>query len=153
MRRNLIVFRGASSYGKTATLNCLSKTLASDSKYKVVKSEPHPNGYDQTFIASGPFGKVGIITFGDPGTEEHVDGLLKEMEAADATVIFAASRTRGQVWNGLIRFASENDYNLISTAPMYSDSDKSIIGLLNDSYAIMLKDLAEKLSNHNPGTL
>lgn len=119
----------------------------------MVKSEPHPNGYDQTFIASGPFGKVGIITFGDPGTEEHVDGLLKEMEAADATVIFAASRTRGQVWNGLIRFASENDYNLISTAPMYSDSDKSIIGLLNDSYAIMLKDLAEKLSNHNPGTL
>lgn len=147
--KSLIVLRGATLQGKTSTLNLLQELLLADSRCKVVKSQPHPNGSDQAVIVSAPAGKVGIITFGDPGTEDHVNGLLNDMDAEGVTIIFAASRTRGCVWNLLNDFADTYGYNLISTSPLHScdAGNQILIEILNTAESTMLASIIDKLSN------
>lgn len=146
--KSLIVLRGTSGQGKSSTLNLLRLRLEENPAYKIIKSEQHPNGYDWTSILDGPFGKVGIITFGDPGAEDHVEAILCEMLSADATIIFAASRTRGGVWDILQEFALTNDFNLIVTSPLRSQSTnrESLPEVLNSCQTSMFKGLIEKLS-------
>lgn len=145
--KNLIVLRGVTAHGKSSTLNLLRQRLESDPNYKIIKSEPHPNGYDWISIVEGSLGKVGIITFGDPGTEEHVGGILQEMLANGVNIIFVASRTRGGVWEVLNSFAVEFGFNLIQTAPLYSQTadNTSLVESLNSTMAEMLYSMIEKL--------
>lgn len=146
--KSLIVLRGVSAQGKSSVLNLLRQSLEGNSAYKVVMSNPHPDGYDWTSIVEGSFGKVGIITFGDPGAEEHVNALLNEMAAADVSIIFAASRTHGGVWSVLREFASDNGFKIIATSPLHSQSinDLALIDELNHTESSMLEELIEKLS-------
>lgn len=149
--KSLIVLRGVSSQGKSSTLNLLRQRLEGDSNYKIIKSEPHPDGYDRTSIVDGPFGKVGIITFGDPYAEEHVNALLNEMLSAGVVIIFAASRTRGGVWNVLNSFASEHGFNLIQTSTLHTETvdDTNLVKSLNSAVSEMLFSLIETLKDLN----
>lgn len=144
----LIVLRGTIGQGKSSTLNLLRQRLENDSSYRIIKSEPHPDGYDWTAIVEGPFGKVGVITFGDPSAEEHVDGILREMLSTGVEIIFAASRTRGGVWNTLQEFANNNDYTIIATAPLQCEdtNNDALVEALNASEATMFAHLIENLS-------
>ncbi len=144
----LIVLQATSGQGKSSTLNLLRQRLESDSNYRIIKSEPHPDGYDWISIVEGSFGKVGIITFGDPGAEDHVHALLNEMFATDVTIIFATSRTRGGVWRVLQEFANCNDYTIIATSPLHSHNINSTVltDELNYAESSMLEKLIEKLS-------
>jgi len=148
MMKSLIVLRGVSAQGKTSTLNRLRESIEDNPNYKVIKSEQHPDGVDWVLISDGPFARIGIITFGDPGTDEHVDVLLNEMHANGVSIIFAASRTRGSVWTALQEFANNNGYKLIVTSTLHSENsdDKAIIDELNSTEAAMLEGLIEKFS-------
>lgn len=143
--KSLIILRGTSGQGKSSTLNLLRQRPESDPTYGIIKSEPHPDGYDWVSIADGPFGKVGIITFGDPSAEDHVDAILHEMLSAGVVIIFAASRTRGGVWDTFHGFAAENSFEIIYTSPLHygGESDTALIETLNLVEANTLCSLIE----------
>lgn len=147
--KSLIVLRGTSGQGKTSTLNLLRQHLEDDPNYRIVESEPHSNGYDWMSIVDGPWGKVGIITFGDPGTEDHVGGVLNKMLNEGVGIIFVASRTRGGVWDTLHSFAKANSFEIIYTSPLHYEggSDRVLIKTLNLVQVNMLGSMIERLSS------
>lgn len=143
----LIALRGTASHGKSCTLNHLRELLEHDPRYKVHVT-PHPNGYDSSLTATDTEDdKIGVISFGDPGAEEHVDVLLNQMKDAGVTKICAASRTRGGVAYVLDEFAAKNDFTVISGTPLYAGncSNENVFDNLNHSMAQMLKTLVEQL--------
>lgn len=146
--KTVIVLRGASSYGKTSTLNALIQSLEKSPHFSIVKSETHLNEYDRVVILNASATKVGIITVGDPGEETYVSEHLKEMYDNDVSIIIIASRTRGGVWNVINDFANNHDYEIIVSSPLhaYSSDDTNLHAVLNSAVASMLKELIESLS-------
>ena len=147
--KSLIILRGVGGQGKSTSLNVLKKKLEENSTYDSIMLVPHPDGYDWISIFGGPSRKVGIISFGDPGAEDHVDSVLRDMLAEDVDIIFAASRTRGGVLDLIYEFAKENSYRIIVTAPLHleNQNEQTVIETLNSECADMFINLIEKLSN------
>lgn len=64
--------------------------------------------------------KIGIITFGDPTSETDVKSCLNQCLENDCDIIFAASRTRGNVYDILYHIAKTNNFATVETSPLYA---------------------------------
>ncbi len=140
--KKLVIVKGISNIGKTATLEALIKQLLASGYRPVVPQ----NAADVTsfLICEKDNHRVGVITFGDPSTEEDVEGCLNECLNHNCDTIFAASRTSGAVYDLLYRFASTNGFAPIETSPLraYQYWISGIdIARLHDTFANMLMSL------------
>lgn len=140
--RKFIILKGASNVGKTSTLEILiKKLLAKDARliYPTTVS-------DISSFVICEFGghRIGIITFGDPTSESEVQACLDDCEKKDCDTIYAASRTRGAVYDILYNFAAEHHFATIETSPLYAWKNTET-GLkpdkLNETFAEMLISL------------
>lgn len=91
---NVIIVKGASGRGKTPTLNNLISLLIEKYSAELIFEEYlFSSNKDRFVILQVPnYGKVGIITYGDTGSECKVKEALKKCE--DCHALVAASHTR-----------------------------------------------------------
>lgn len=138
----LIILKGASNIGKTSTLDTLIKKLLAKDAYLIL---PEKREDITSFVICGLEGhNVGIITFGDPTSEPDVEGCLQQCKEHQCDIIFAASRTRGNVYDKLYHFAKTNHFATIETSPLYAwkyEETGMLPNKLNESFAEMLCDL------------
>jgi hypothetical protein len=114
----LIILKGASNFGKTSTLDTLIKKLLAKDAYLIL---PEKREDITSFVICGLEGhKVGIITFGDPTSEPDMEGCLQQCKEHQCDIIFAASRTRGNIYDILYHFAKTNHFATIETSPLYA---------------------------------
>ena len=114
----LIILKNAGSTGKTQTLSILAELFNVDGKE--VSRDNHSNGND--FVATIEYhgAKVGIITVGDPGTEDFVFSELEKLYKEGCDVIIAASRSRSSangVYEMLWQFGKDNGIATMETSP------------------------------------
>lgn len=116
--KRLIILKGVSNVGKTSTLDALIKKLLTKDACLIY---PEKRAYITSFVICGFEGhKVGIITFGDPTCESDVEGCLQQCIEQKCDIIFAASRTRGNVYDMLYYFAKTNSFATVETSPLYA---------------------------------
>ena len=114
----LIILKNAGGTGKTQTLSILAELLNVDGKE--VSRDNHSN--DKDFVAMIDYhgSKVGIITIGDPGTEDFVFSELEKLYKEGCDVIIACSRSRSYangVYEMLWQFGRENGIATMETSP------------------------------------
>lgn len=135
----LIILKGVSNIGKTSTLSTLIKKLLTKDACLI---HPEKRTDITSFVICGFEGhKVGIITFGDPTSEPDVEGCLQQCIKQKCDIIFAASRTRGGVYNMLYNFAKTNNFSTVETSPLYAWNYAKTgenPDMLNDIFAEML---------------
>ena len=117
----LIILKNAGNTVKTQTLECLTNNLGEDGD--VISKKYHYNGHDFVAIVGYHGLKIGIITIGDPGTEEFVSSELKNLYNNGCDVIVASSRNRGRVYQLLWEFGKDNDIDTMETSSYRSYSD------------------------------
>ena len=140
----LFTLRGPSSRGKSTTLLSLIEKMESDSRFRKITQETHPNGTDIFYIAATDKGNIAVLTAGDPGEEYAVSGFLGRCPLAGVLVIFAASRTRGRISEMLGEFAVANDFVVIDTAPTFAYCDSEELATeLHKMQADYLLSMAE----------
>lgn len=116
--RRIVILKSVSSTGKTSTLNALISKLFAKGALLIYPKEKSGN---TSFIICGFEGhKIGIITFGDPTSDPDVQDCLKKCIEHQCDVIFAASRTRGNVYDILYNFAKINHFATVETTPLYA---------------------------------
>ena len=114
----LIILKGTCNVGKTSTLNTLIRKLLSKGANLI---NPENRADITSFVICGfEDHKVGIITFGDPTSESDVKGCLQQCNEHQCDIIYAASRTRGNVYEILYNFAKTNDFATVETSPLYA---------------------------------
>lgn len=137
--KRIIILKGTSNVGKTSTLSALiGKLLAKDS---LMVYPEQSSGIPSFAIVELEKHKIGIITFGDPTSETDVKSCLNQCLENDCDIIFAASRTRGNVYDILYHFAKTNHFATIETSPLYAwkyEETGMISNKLNESFAEIL---------------
>lgn len=114
----LIILKGERNVGKTSTLDALIRKLLAKDAYLI---HPEKRSDITSFVISkSEDHKIGIITFGDPTSESDVKGCLQQCEEHQCDIIFAASRTRGNVYDILHHFAKNNHFATVETSPLYA---------------------------------
>lgn len=117
--KTLILLKGAGKTGKSQTLIELVKRLEADGG-SVSYRNYHYNGEDFSALLDYLGTKVGIITIGDPGTEDFVWDELEALYEKGCSVILASSRNYGQkeesVYEYLRRFGSEKKMATMETS-------------------------------------
>ena len=113
----LIILKNAGGTGKTQTLSILAELLNVDGK-----EVSRDNSNDKDFVAMIDYhgSKVGIITIGDPGTEDFVFSELEKLYKEGCDVIIACSRSRSYangVYEMLWQFGRENGIATMETSP------------------------------------
>ena len=137
----IVILKAKGSQGKSGTLMALIDRIKSDAKFEVI-DETLLNGFDKFLLAKSTECTVAVIAAGDPGEEGNVEDCLKKCKDAHANIIFAASRSRGGVYNLHWYFAEDNNYVRIDTAPLAStDTTPEFVGQLNLHTAQYLKSL------------
>ena len=89
----------------------------------MISKKYHYNGHDFVAIVGYHGLKIGIITIGDPGTEEFVSSELKILYNNGCDVIVASSRNRGRVYQLLWEFGKDNDIDTMETSSYRTYSD------------------------------
>lgn len=113
-----IILKNAGRTGKTQTLSYLSDLLNANGDE--IMKEMHTNGKDFSAIFEYRNSKVGIITVGDPGTEDFVFSELEKLYKEGCDVIIASSRSRSYangVYEMLWRFGKVNGIATMETSP------------------------------------
>ncbi|MBD5210007.1 MAG: hypothetical protein HDS54_01135 [Barnesiella sp.] len=114
----LIILKGAGNVGKTSTLDTLIKKLLSKDVRLI---HPKKSSDITSFVICQFAGhKIGIITFGDPTSEPYVEGCLQQCKEHQCDIIYAASRTRGKVYDILYHFAKINNFATVETSTLYA---------------------------------
>ncbi|MCI5981001.1 MAG: hypothetical protein MRZ38_08995 [Muribaculaceae bacterium] len=116
--RALIILKNAGGTGKTQTLSILTDLLKAGGKE--ISKDEHPNGNDFVAMIQYHNSKVGIITVGDPGTEDFVYSELEKLYKAGCDVIIASSRSRSSasgVYEMLWQYGKENGIATMETSP------------------------------------
>lgn len=114
----LIILKNAGSTGKTQTLSILTDLLNVDGKE--VSRDNHSNDKDFAAMINYHGSKVGIITVGDPGTEDFVYSELEKLYKDGCDVIIASARSRSSacgVYEMLWKFGRENGIATMETSP------------------------------------
>lgn len=138
----LIILKGASNVGKTSTLDSLIRKLLAKGAHLI---HPERRTDITSFVICEFEGhRVGIITFGDPSSEPDVEGCLQQCIEQKCDIIFAASRTRGNVYDILYHFAKTYNFATVETSPLYAwnyaeTGEKP--NVLNDTFAEMFISL------------
>lgn len=112
----LIILKNTGGTGKTQTLSILAELLNVDGKE--VSRDNHSN--DKDFVAMIEYhgSKVGIITIGDPGTEDFVFSELEKLYKEGCDVIIAASRSSAKgVYEMPWQYGKENSIAIMETSP------------------------------------
>lgn len=142
----IVILKGACNTGKSTSLNLLIELLKSDSSYEVIIEKCH-NEFDKYVVAKGLKSTIAIITAGDPCEKEFVTQCLDESITNGADIIFAASRTRGCVYDQCWYFANNHKWTRIDASPLISSSnEEQLLNLLNSHTALNLKSLIPLLS-------
>lgn len=116
----LIILKNAEGTGKTQTLSILTDLLNVDGKE--VSRDNHSNDKDFAAMIEYHGSRIGIITIGDPGTEDFVFSELEKLYKDGYDVIIAASRSysRGPVqgvYEMLWQFGKDNGLATMETSP------------------------------------
>uniref|UniRef100_UPI003FEFD9E4 hypothetical protein n=1 Tax=Candidatus Limisoma sp. TaxID=3076476 RepID=UPI003FEFD9E4 len=114
----LIILKNAGGTGKTQTLSILTDLLNVDGKE--VSRDNHSNDKDFAAMIDYHGSKVGIITVGDPGTEDFVYSELEKLYKDGCDVIIASARSRSSacgVYEMLWKFGRENGIATMETSP------------------------------------
>ncbi|MDO5332898.1 MAG: hypothetical protein Q4F93_02645 [bacterium] len=114
----LIILKNAGGTGKTQTLSILAELLNVDGKE--ISRDNHSNGKDFVAMIEYHGSKVGIITVGDPGTEDFVFSELEKLYNEGYDVIIASSRSRSSangVYEMLWQYGKENSIATMETSP------------------------------------
>lgn len=93
----VIILKGAGQRGKTQTLKILINNLITVKGATIVypKDGTNEKKPDYFVILDLPdYGKVGVITYGDPGCEQSVNDALAKCVKHDCRAVIGASRTR-----------------------------------------------------------
>lgn len=141
--KTLIIVKAPAKRGKTSTLFALISRLLASEDFKLVYPTV-PEDVTSFVIGSLNARKVGVITFGDPGTDDDVKGCINKCLSEGCETIFVASRTSGRLYNMLYNWAADNGYDTIETSPLfvwkYWNSGLDI-NKLNETFAGMLYSL------------
>lgn len=114
----LIILKNAGGTGKTQTLSYLTDLL--DVEGKEISKDLHSNNTDFSVVIAYRNAKVGIITVGDPGTEDFMSSELERLYKDGCDIIVASARSRssaGGVYEMLWQFGKVNDIATMETSP------------------------------------
>lgn len=116
----MIVLKNAGGTGKTQTLSFLTNLLNEEGRE--ISRDNHSGGKDFVAMIEYHGSRIGIITIGDPGTEDFVFSELEKLYRDGCDVIIAASRSysRGLVQGGyemLWQFGKDNGLATMETSP------------------------------------
>ncbi len=114
----LIILKNAGGTGKTQTLSCLTDLL--NASGDEIMKEMHTNGKDFSAILEYRNSKVGIITIGDPGTEDFAYYELEKLYNNGCEIIIASARSRSSadgVYEMLWQFGKGNGIATMETSP------------------------------------
>lgn len=117
----LIIQKNAGGTGKTQTLSCLTDLL-NVSGDEIMK-EMHTNSKNFSAILEYRNSKIGIITIGDPGTEDFVYYELDKLYNNGCEIIIASARSRssgGGVYEMLWQFGRDKGIATMETSPYRS---------------------------------
>lgn len=125
----LIILKNAGNTGKTQTLNALANILEKEGN--LISKNYHYNGNDFVAIIEYHGKKIGIITIGDPGTEDFVSSELENLYNEGCGVIIASSRSRSSangVYEMLWKFGRDKGIATMETSPYrtYEDYHNSL---------------------------
>ncbi len=140
--KKIIIVKGAMNSGKTSTLDALIQKLLAKGYHLLFPT--NVANITSFVICEKDEHRIGIITFGDPTSESDVEGCLEECLNYNCDTIFAASRTRGSVYNLLYHFATTNGYTTIETSPLFAFQFWTTgisISTLHQLFANMLSEL------------
>ena len=141
--KKLVILKACANSGKTGTLSALIAKLLADTNFNLI----HPVAPEEvTSFIIGKIGtkRIGVITFGDPGSDEDLAECLNECNSQGCEIIFTASRTKGGIYNYLYSFASKHNFVTVETSPLFAwrFRDTGIdITKLHDIFADMLYKL------------
>ncbi len=93
----MIIIKGAGSRGKSSTLRELIKLLADHPGSSIVYNDRdcYPDESRDWFVIIESIGqRIGVITEGDPGSQNYVAGCLQKCLEEQCDAIVGASRTR-----------------------------------------------------------
>lgn len=114
----LIILKNAGGTGKTQTLSYLTDLLNANGNE--ITKEMHTNGIDFSAIIKYHGSKVGIITIGDPGTEDFVSYELERLYKDGCDIIIASARSRSSadgVYEMLWQYGKNNGIATMETSP------------------------------------
>lgn len=115
----LIILKSAGNTGKTQTLKYLTALLSTEGK--VISKDIHQNGDDFCAVVEYHGFKTGIITIGDPGTEDFVLSALENLYNDGCDIIIASSRSRSSargVYEMLWKFGKDKGLVTMETSPL-----------------------------------
>lgn len=121
----MIIIKGAGSRGKSSTLRELIKLLAStpDSSIIYNDKDSYPDEKRDWFVIIDSKGqRIGVITQGDPGSQDYVAGCLQQCLEAKCDAIVGASRTRYDhdrptTYAVLWDFGHEHNMRIVESTP------------------------------------
>lgn len=116
--KSLIILKNAGGTGKTQTLSYLTDILKVSGTEILV--DMHTNDKDFSAILEYRNSKVGIITIGDPGTENFVYSELEKLYNNGCEIIIASARSRSSadgVYEMLWQFGKDNGIATMETSP------------------------------------
>lgn len=124
----VIILKGAGQRGKTQTLKILINNLITVKGATIVYQEGYvPDETTDCFIILDlhGYGRVGVITNGDPNCEEMVGEALKKSLWYDCKAVIGASRTKESsthdtVYTILWKFGSDNNAKTVETTTIVS---------------------------------
>lgn len=114
----LIILKNAGGTGKTQTLSYLTDLL--NAGRDEIMKEMHTNGIDFSAIIKYHGSKVGIITIGDPGTEDFVSYELERLYKDGCDIIIASARSRSSadgVYEMLWQYGKNKGIATMETSP------------------------------------
>jgi len=153
----LIILKNIGGIGKTQTLNDLTDLL--DINGNEILKDIHSNSNDFVAMIEYHGSKVGIITVGDPGTEDFVYSELERLYKDGCDIIVASARSRssaGGVYEMLWQFGKDNDIATMETSPYrtYEEYHDSLPHeTINRMCAHALKGAIDYFVNHKSGVL
>lgn len=114
----LIILKNAGGTGKTQTLGFLTNLLNVEGRE--ISRDNHSGGKDFVAMIEYHGSRIGIITIGDPGTEDFVFSELDKLYKDGCDVIIASSRSRSSangVYEMLWQFGKVNGIATMETSP------------------------------------
>lgn len=119
----MVILKGAGSRGKSSTLRQLIKQLISQPHSEIIYQQHYPDETKDWFVIVDSMGqRIGVITEGDPGSEDYVSGCLNKCAEESCDSIIGASRTRYNhdkpsvnaiLWD----FGHAHDMRIVETMP------------------------------------
>lgn len=125
---SVIILKGAGSRGKTQTLKILIAKLLSEKGAALLYQEnyiPDENSDCFVIVEVPSYGRVGVITNGDPGCEGMVERVLEECVKYECKAVIGASRTKESsthdtIYTILWKFGSQNNAKTVETTTIVS---------------------------------